>query len=60
MKRFKSNRRALKRGHLLLRFRNILVRWETSAITGVVDPVFEKVPYLLRRTTRGRLVPYSG
>ena len=60
MKRFRSNRRTLKRGHLLVRFKEILLGWESSSVTGGMTPRFAQVPFLLRRTTRVRLVPYSG
>jgi hypothetical protein len=59
MKKFKSDRRALKRGHLIVSFRRMILGWDSSPITGEIFPRFGQVPILLRRTTRGRLVAYK-
>lgn len=59
MKRFKSINRQLRRGNLKLVFHERIVGWETSVILGGIVPKIDKVPQLLRRTSKGTYVPYN-
>lgn len=56
MKTFVSTARAVRRGHLKVAHHRQYTGQNTLA--GV--PIFEDVPYLIRRTNSGRWVRYQG
>lgn len=61
MKRFKSINRAMKRGHLQVKFRQVFTG-ENNQITGM--PIMRNIPYLVRNLGRfndnGRTTFYSN
>mgnify|MGYP005989298457 CR=1 FL=1 len=60
MKKFRSTRRALKRGHLQVRFREEPGPFETSHVTGQITQKMIKIPYLVRKTNAGGFAFYKS